>query len=653
MGLVCPTPLVHSPGRTKSAALIEGERRPTTDGSVLPMQGNTNTAAAKHVPYRFPSNISIAVIPTSQPTSSLLTAHKLTLHPVDSTSPLISSIIHTPPQYELEAYNRNPFTTTQSPLLKATAFGPETLAFNTPYPLYFPRNAGKAFLALRSRLRDVETRYLQEEAQRVPAISAVELHPKGVEGGVVRPVTPAYTAMLQALSPVLVDSAGDKSKGWMRASEVATVLEERPVKISSSGTTGQALPTRSAQSSRKLPGLLFSSKIAVQPRIGWDGTEPVVDARGIIASPLGIRPPAGEAPLPIDREAEPLHDAYGRRSVYWELPASPPALAPAAPKEVSEETTVYSGLLQRFALSPSLTVAHTGAIHDAIMSPSERRVFSAGGDRLVRVWDVADGSLEYSLQGHAREVKCLALSGDEMFLVSGGAEGAVFVWNLFERAVCRALRGHADCVYALAMYPDASVIISASHDKTIKTWHLNPCRPAPPAPPRAVGSTETSILLCWKAPASFNEDITAFHLQYRVGLRNPWMPDPARSLPPTYRSKNIEGLVSYTGYYFRIAAENRMGISEWSEASKQIMTKEGLPAAVGRPVVWDLQQYRVQLYWFAPNPILFGSAGRTFFVHTVLNGEVLHYSITNIFISIECDVMQVLRICFLVVNYIP
>jgi hypothetical protein len=137
-----------------------------------------------------------------------------------------------------------------------------------------------------------------------------------------------------------------------------------------------------------------------------------------------------------------------------------------------------------------------------------------------------------------------------------------------------------------------------------------------------VGTTETSILLCWSAPPSFNEELSAFHLQYRVGLRNPWLPEPAQSLPPHYRSKNIEGLVSNTGYYFRVSAENRMGCSAWSESSRQITTMEGLPERLDRPVISDVSAHALALFWYTPNPILFGSAARTFFIHTVHNGEL-------------------------------
>lgn len=65
-----------------------------------------------------------------------------------------------------------------------------------------------------------------------------------------------------------------------------------------------------------------------------------------------------------------------------------------------------------------------------------------------------------------------------------------------------------------------------------------------------------------------------------------------------------------------------MGASEWSEPSRQMMTKEGLPYALERPVVWDVQQCSIGLFWFVPNPLLFGSGARLFHIHTVVNGEV-------------------------------
>jgi hypothetical protein len=136
------------------------------------------------------------------------------------------------------------------------------------------------------------------------------------------------------------------------------------------------------------------------------------------------------------------------------------------------------------------------------------------------------------------------------------------------------------------------MIISGSHDSTLKSWYTTPRHPAAPAPPRVVSVTHNSAMLSWSAPPCFNLDITAFHLQYRVGVKESWKPafstnkmilspeddtpppsdakDEGRAgfcIAPHLRAKTIPNLVPATYYQFRLRAENRMGLSEWSQVS--------------------------------------------------------------------------------------
>jgi WD40 repeat protein len=252
-----------------------------------------------------------------------------------------------------------------------------------------------------------------------------------------------------------------------------------------------------------------------------------IDADGNVIGSIGV-----DANLPVSAfvaQSE-LLDGYGRRTRYLSLPgleklATRKGVTFRAGIEAEVVNVKLSGgLLRRFRQDNGFEIAHSGAVNDVVFSPSERQIASAGGDCMVKLWDPSDGSYVRTLRRHEREVMCVLFSVDEVFLVSGGSDGIIFIWSLLDNAVIRSLRGHSDCIYSLAAKPDLSVIYSASHDKSIRTWHLNPRRPNAPLPPRVVGTTETTILLQWKAPAAFNEEITAFHLQYKVGLRNPWMP---------------------------------------------------------------------------------------------------------------------------------
>lgn len=56
---------------------------------------------------------------------------------------------------------------------------------------------------------------------------------------------------------------------------------------------------------------------------------------------------------------------------------------------------------------------------------------TAGGDRLVKLWDYTSGQLIMDGIGHSGSVRSLAFSPDDRQLVSVGEDGSVFVWNVY------------------------------------------------------------------------------------------------------------------------------------------------------------------------------------------------------------------------------
>jgi hypothetical protein len=92
-------------------------------------------------------------------------------------------------------------------------------------------------------------------------------------------------------------------------------------------------------------------------------------------------------------------------------------------------------------------------------------------------------------------------------------------------------------LHSLATSDDFSLIVSSSHDGTIKTWRTTPRHPDPPAAPRILAVTDTTALLSWVSPPCFNLDVNAFHIQWRVGAREHWVPPDGVSVPPHYRTK--------------------------------------------------------------------------------------------------------------------
>jgi WD40 repeat protein len=72
---------------------------------------------------------------------------------------------------------------------------------------------------------------------------------------------------------------------------------------------------------------------------------------------------------------------------------------------------------------------HRGPVYALAVSEDGRRLASGGGDRAVRLWDLASGRLLHELKGHVSAISALALSSDGRLLASGGEDSSVRLWN--------------------------------------------------------------------------------------------------------------------------------------------------------------------------------------------------------------------------------
>jgi hypothetical protein len=201
------------------------------------------------------------------------------------------------------------------------------------------------------------------------------------------------------------------------------------------------------------------------------------------------------------------------------------------------------------------------------------------------------------------------------------------------------------------MTPDCSIIVSSSHDQLLKTWHTTPRHPDKPDPPQVLSTTDTSALITWNSPPCFNLDVSAFHIQHRVGTKQKWFPESGISAAPVLRSRVMKDLLAATSYQFRICAENKMGLSDWSEPSKlacsfsihnnmfhfnitllfsheklyilQAHTEYGIPETFEQPLVCSVTLHSQFVCWFASNPQHVGSASQSYEVQHYGNGKVV------------------------------
>jgi len=207
-------------------------------------------------------------------------------------------------------------------------------------------------------------------------------------------------------------------------------------------------------------------------------------------------------------------------------------------------------------------------------------------------------------------------------LVSAGLDNFLVVWNVASGEVLRRLYGHDDQVNCVRFFNDSTGIVSCSGDLTLKVWYLTPQPPAAPAKPQVTKTTGFTMTVQWQQPPAFNEEVTAFHLQRRVGSRGAFGHDATAAGDACLIV--VDGLLPATAYQFRVRAVNRMGVGAWSDPSALATTEVDVPDAVARPEVLEVTSSSLGVAWLAPTAVVAGTSIGRFVVQ--LAGGGVSYS---------------------------
>jgi WD40 repeat protein/predicted Ser/Thr protein kinase len=96
---------------------------------------------------------------------------------------------------------------------------------------------------------------------------------------------------------------------------------------------------------------------------------------------------------------------------------------------------------------------------------------ATGAERSVRVWDVANGTLLTTCQGHAEAVQSVAFSPDGARLVTTSRDGTVRQWDSRTgQEVEQPYDRHRAIMYSAVYSPDGQWVASAGADRAIRVW---------------------------------------------------------------------------------------------------------------------------------------------------------------------------------------
>ncbi|WP_372897732.1 c-type cytochrome domain-containing protein [Stieleria sp.] len=112
------------------------------------------------------------------------------------------------------------------------------------------------------------------------------------------------------------------------------------------------------------------------------------------------------------------------------------------------------------------------------VDPSGQWLATGGGEPSrageLMIWNLSDGSLVRRIESpHSDTVLCVRFSPDGKTLASGGADRMIKLWDVATGTLIKTLEGHTHHVSALAWNVNQRELASGSADETVKIWNID------------------------------------------------------------------------------------------------------------------------------------------------------------------------------------
>ncbi|VDK77768.1 unnamed protein product [Litomosoides sigmodontis] len=146
---------------------------------------------------------------------------------------------------------------------------------------------------------------------------------------------------------------------------------------------------------------------------------------------------------------------------------------------------------------------HTDWVSNVRFSPSSSNpvIVSAGWDKIVKVWNLANCKLKTNHIGHTGYINTVTVSPDGSLCASGGKDGNAMLWDLNEGKHLYTLGGN-DVINALAFSPNRYWLCAAV-GPVVKIWDLEDKKPVDELKLDVMGGAKSAppqcISLAWSA----------------------------------------------------------------------------------------------------------------------------------------------------------
>ena len=115
--------------------------------------------------------------------------------------------------------------------------------------------------------------------------------------------------------------------------------------------------------------------------------------------------------------------------------------------------------------------AHAGEVRFCALSPTGEWLVTAGGDRAIKLWNVARREAE-AFDGGTDPATAAAFTRDGRELLIGHGSGHVSRWNVETREKLWSDPGHSGAITQLAVSPDGQWFATSGRDRSVSLWKL-------------------------------------------------------------------------------------------------------------------------------------------------------------------------------------
>jgi pleiotropic regulator 1 len=115
---------------------------------------------------------------------------------------------------------------------------------------------------------------------------------------------------------------------------------------------------------------------------------------------------------------------------------------------------------------------HVGWVRSVCVDHSNKWFATGSGDRTIKIWDLASGSLKLTLTGHISSVRGLQISKRHPYLFSVSEDKTVKCWDLEYNKVVPSYHGHLSGVFTCNLHPTIDVLMTGGRDAAVRVWDI-------------------------------------------------------------------------------------------------------------------------------------------------------------------------------------